>query len=105
LEQLVTIDLFGKQHTFKADSEVNQAKEIADLLAKEVARVENQQSGESSPQSNLTTLMLAALNIAHQNMELENRFSKFLEDLSERSDRLIRKLDDCIEEKRTLFTS
>jgi len=96
LEQLVTIELFGKQHTFKADSEVNQAKEIADLLAKEVARVENQQSGESSPQSNLTTLMLAALNIAHENMELESRHSKFIQDLSERSDRLIRKLDDCI---------
>jgi len=96
LEQLVTIELFGKQHTFKADSEVNQAKEVADLLAKEVARVENQQSGESSTSSNLTTLMLAALNIAHQNMEIENRYLKFLQDLSESSDRLIRKLDDCI---------
>lgn len=97
MEQLVTIELFGKQHTFKADSEVNQAKAVANLLAQEVARVENQQSDESSSPSNLTTLMLAALNIAHQNLELENRYSKFLHDLSERSDRLIRKLDDCIE--------
>jgi hypothetical protein len=36
LEQLVTIELFGQQHTFKAESDENEAKEVADLLAKEV---------------------------------------------------------------------
>jgi cell division protein ZapA (FtsZ GTPase activity inhibitor) len=94
LEQLVTIELFGKQYTFKAESEVNKAKEVAELLAKEVSRVDGQQSGESSATSNLTTLMLAALNIAHQNLELENRYSNFMQDLSERSQRLIRQLDE-----------
>ncbi|MGD2022452.1 MAG: cell division protein ZapA, partial [Desulfobacterales bacterium] len=73
MEQLVTIELFGRKHTFKAESDVQQAKEIAELLVKEVSRVESQQSGKSSTESNLTTLMLAALNIAHQNLELENR--------------------------------
>ncbi|MGD8613782.1 MAG: cell division protein ZapA, partial [Desulfobacterales bacterium] len=72
MEQLVTIELFGKKHTFRAESDIQQAKEIADLLVKEVSSVENQQSGRSSAESNLTTLMLAALNIAHQNRELEN---------------------------------
>jgi cell division protein ZapA (FtsZ GTPase activity inhibitor) len=38
--------------------------------------------------------MLAALNIAHQKLELENRYSKFMQDLSERSQRLIRQLDE-----------
>ena len=94
MEQLVTIELFGKQYTFKAESEVNQAEEVADLLAKEVSRIDSQQSGKSSATSNLTTLMLAALNIAHQNVELENRYSKLIQDLSERSQRLISQLDD-----------
>ena len=94
MEQLVTIELFGKQHTFKAESEVNEAKEVADLLAKEVSRVEGQQSGESSAASDLTTLMLAAMNIAHQKLELENRYSKFMQDLSERSQSLIHQLDE-----------
>jgi cell division protein ZapA (FtsZ GTPase activity inhibitor) len=94
LEQLVTIELFGKQHTFKAESEVNKAREVADLLAKEVSRVEGQQSGESSAASDLTTLMLAAMNIAHQKLELENRYSKFMQDLSERSQSLIHQLDE-----------
>jgi cell division protein ZapA (FtsZ GTPase activity inhibitor) len=96
LEQLVTIEIFGKKHTFKAESNVQQAKETADLLVKEVSRVESQQSGKSSAESNLTTLMLAALNIAHQNLEIENRHAKFRQNLSERSQNLIRQLDDCL---------
>jgi len=94
LEQLVTIELFGKKHTFKAESEDDKAQEVADLLTKEVSRVKGQQSGESSAASDLTTLMLAALNIAQQKLELENRYSKFMSDLSERSQKLIRQLDE-----------
>ncbi len=97
MDQLVTIELFGKPYTFKAESEVNKAKDVADLLTKEVSRVQSQQSGDSSATSQLTTLMLAALNIAHQNMELENNYSKFLQDISERSAKLIRKIDDCVQ--------
>jgi cell division protein ZapA (FtsZ GTPase activity inhibitor) len=99
LEQLVTIELFGKKHTFKAESDVQQAKEIAELLVKEVSRIENQQSGRSSAESNLTTLMLAALNIAHQNQDLEKRDSEFRQILAERSLNLIRQLDDCVSHK------
>jgi cell division protein ZapA (FtsZ GTPase activity inhibitor) len=97
LEQLVTIELFGKPYTFKAKSEVKKAKEVADFLAKEVSRVENQQSDETSTSSNLTTLMLAALNIAHQNMELENNHSEFLRELAKRTQRLMHQLDDCVQ--------
>ena len=99
MEQLVTIELFGKKHTFKAESDVQQAKEIAEVLVKEVSRIENQQAGRSSAESNLTTLMLAALNIAHQNRDLENRHSEFRRNLSERSLNLIRQLDDCVLQK------
>jgi cell division protein ZapA (FtsZ GTPase activity inhibitor) len=97
LEQLVTIELFGKPYSFKAKSEVKRAKEVADFLAKEVSRVESQQSGESSTASDLTTLMLAALNIAHQNLELENNYSKLRQDIAERSAKLIRKIDEHVQ--------
>jgi cell division protein ZapA (FtsZ GTPase activity inhibitor) len=97
LDQLVTIELFGKPYTFKAESEVKKAKEVADLLTKEVSRIESQHIGDSSTTSHLTTLMLAALNIAYQNMELENNYSKILQDISERSEKLIRKIDDCVQ--------
>ncbi len=97
MEQLVTIELFGQQHTFKAESDVKKAKEVADVLAKEVSRVESQRPADSSTTSQLTTLMLAALNIAYQNMELENNYSEILQDISKRSEELIRKIDDCVQ--------
>jgi cell division protein ZapA (FtsZ GTPase activity inhibitor) len=97
LEELVTIELFGKPYSFKAKSEVKKAKEVADFLANEVSRVESQQSGESSTASDLTTLMLAALNIAHQNLELENNYSELKQDIAERSAKLIRKIDEHVQ--------
>ena len=105
MEQLVTIELFGKPYTFKAKSEVKKAKDVADFLAKEVSRVESQQSGESSTASDLTTLLLAALNIAYQNMELEGNYSKFMQDIAERSAKLIRKIDEHVQEMETFVTS
>ena len=97
MEQLVTIELFGKPYTFKAKSEVKKAKEVADVLAKEVSRVESEQSGESSTTSDLTTLMLAALNIAHQNIELETNVANLRQEIAERSAKLIRKIDEYVQ--------
>ncbi len=97
MEEIVTIELFGQTHTFKADSEVTKAKEVADLLVKEVARVENQQSGQSSNISKLAILMLAALNIANEHMELKRSYSKLLRDVTNRTSNLIRTLDNSVQ--------
>jgi len=97
LEQIVTIELFGQPHTFKANSEVTKEKEVADFLVKEVARVENQQSGQSSNISKLAILMLAALNIANEHLELKNNYSKLLRDVTNRTSKLIRTLDNSVQ--------
>ena len=96
LEQMVTIELFGQPYTFKAESDVETAKAVADLLVKEVDKVQNQQSGPVSNISNLTILILAALNIANENMELKRNHSQILNDISERSTGLIRRLDEFV---------
>ena len=96
MEQEITIELFGQAYTFKAKSEVKKAKEVADLLVKEVDKVQNQQTGQSSNISNLTILILAALNIANENMELKRNHSQILNDISVRSTGLIRRLDEFI---------
>lgn len=97
MEQIVTIELFGQPHTFKANSEVTKEKEVADFLVKEVARVENQQSGQSSNISKLAILMLAALNIANEHMELKNNYSKLLQDVTNRTSKLIHTLDNSVQ--------
>ena len=97
MEEIVTIELFGQTHTFKANSEVTKAKEVADLLVKEVSRIEDQQSNQSSNMSKLTILMLAALNIANDHMELKRNHSKLSHDVTDRTANLIHTLDNSVQ--------
>ncbi|MGD9286576.1 MAG: cell division protein ZapA [Desulfobacterales bacterium] len=97
MEQIVTIELFGQPHTFRADSDVTKAKEVADVLVKEVARVESQQIDPSSNISRQQILILAALNIANENVELKKNHSKLLQDVAQRTMKLIGALDDSVQ--------
>jgi cell division protein ZapA (FtsZ GTPase activity inhibitor) len=97
LDEIVTIELFGQTHTFKANSEVTKAKEVADLLVKEVSRIEDQQANQSSNMSKLTILMIAALNIANENLELKRSHSKLLNDVTDRTVSLIHTLDNSVQ--------
>ena len=99
MEQLVTIELFGQPYTFKTESDANNAKEVADYLVKEVTRIETQQSKISSNVTRLTTLILAALNIANENIELKKNHSDFLKDIYKRSKNLIHALDASVNTK------
>ena len=94
MEQIVTIELFGQPHTFKADSDVTKAKEVADLLVEAVARVESQQNDPLSKISRQKILILAALNIANEHMELKRNHSKLLHDVAQRTTNLIGRLND-----------
>ena len=97
MEEIVTIELFGQPYTFKANSEVTKAKEVADHLVKEVARVENQHSDQTTNISKLTILMLAALNIANENIELKKNYSQVLREILDRSTNLIRTLENSVQ--------
>lgn len=97
MEQLVTIKLFGQAYTFKAESEVTRAKEVADFLVREVTRVETEQAGKSADITKLTIMILAALNIANENYELKMNHSNLLRNVYKRSAGLIRMLDAYIQ--------
>ena len=97
MEKTVTIEIFGQPHTFKANSEVTKEKEVADFLVREVTRVENQQSGQSSNISKLAILMIAALNIANEHMELKRNYSKLMRDITNRTSKLIHTLDSNVQ--------
>jgi cell division protein ZapA (FtsZ GTPase activity inhibitor) len=97
LEQLVKIELFGQPYTFKAESEVKEAETVAGYLVKEVNRVTEQQSRQSSNINKLAVMILTALNIANENMELKRQDSQFLRDISERSAKLMRTLDAIVQ--------
>ena len=97
MDEIFSIELFGQTHTFKADSEVTKAKAVADLLVKEVSRIEDQQAIQSSNMSKLTILMLAALNIANDNIALKTNHAKFLHNMADRTADLIQTLDSRVQ--------
>jgi len=95
VEQHVTIELFGQPYTFKTQSEVSQAREVADFLVREVTKVSDYYPNKSAKMNHVTIMILAALNIAQEYLELEKNRSHFINTLSDRSAELIRKIDGC----------
>ncbi len=93
MEQLITIELFGQPYKFKSAPETENAQEVADVLVKEVGRIQDQQSEEAPGITQIAILILAALNIANENMELKKNYSTLQETVSKRSDTLKRLLD------------
>ena len=96
MEQLVTIEIFGRPYTFKAESEEKHAKEVADYVVKEVNKVETLQSSHSSNITKLATIILAALNIANENIDIKRDRTDFLKNISNRSTKLIHRLDAIV---------
>ncbi len=94
MDEIVTIELFGQQYSFKAGDEVLNAKQVADLLAKEVDNVEKQISDKSPNMTKFTILTLAALNIANEYIELKQSYTDLLENISRRSATLINAVDN-----------
>ncbi len=93
MEQLITIELFGQPYTFKSAPETENAQEVAEVLVKEVGRIQDQQSKEVPGITQIAILILAALNIVNENMELKKNYSTLQETVSRRSDTLKRLLD------------
>ncbi len=97
MEEIITIELFGRRYTFKAEQEVSNAVEVADFLVKEVDRIQKQISGKSSNMDKLTILTLAALNITNGYIELKKENSDLLQNISKRSLALIESIDGSIQ--------
>ena len=95
MEQLVTIELFGQPYTFKTQSDIPWAKEVADYLVREVSRVEGSQSGSMSNTNKITVMISAALNIAKECLEAKRERQVVVDELTRRSAGWIQALDRC----------
>lgn len=93
MEQLLTIELFGQPYTFRTDSDLTKAKEVADILVREVRRVEAQQKKLGTGITKNAMLILAALSIAAENIELSNKQTDFIENVSQRADTIMKLME------------
>jgi len=67
---------------------------VADFLSREVAKIQSQQIGSVSEMNKLTIMILAALNIASAHFEFKASQSGVMEDIANRSENVIRRLDE-----------
>ena len=96
MEQLVTIELFGQNYTFKTESDAVEAQKVVDLLAQEVTKVESEQSSQSISMSKFAIIVGAALNITNDNVELKRNYSELQQHLTKKSANLIHVLDSIV---------
>ena len=93
MENIITIELFGEKYSFKAESGVSNAGEVADLLTKEVASIEEQISANAVNMNKISIVALAALNIISQYTEMKEAHADFVDKLKKRSALLTEKID------------
>lgn len=93
MDQLVTIELFGRPFTFKAEKDVSTAKEVADFLVQEVSKIQDQLSDKSSNINKQAILILAALNIANEYFKCKQNHQDLLEIVSDRTSGLLKDLN------------
>jgi cell division protein ZapA (FtsZ GTPase activity inhibitor) len=96
LEHLVKIELFGKHYTFKAETDALHATEVADSLLDEIGKIESKLNNSQTTVNQLGIMIMTALNIANNNIEIKRNHSDFLCKISEKSANMIKKLDDCL---------
>lgn len=92
---MITIKLLGQPFTFKAEEDTSRVEEIADILTKEVGRVEKQVNNNGElHMTKQAILALAALNIAGEYFKIKNNYSDLLMNVSKRNVDLIHQLDE-----------
>lgn len=88
----IVITLLGKQLRFKAEADVSDAKRVADLLTREVQKVEEKEK-QSIGMDSFTKLTQAALNIANDFVELQRNYTELEKRISDRSDALLKSIN------------
>lgn len=91
--QHVTITLFGRSYELKADSDAVNTEQAADTLVDEVEKIQSHHTGMQARLSKLDVLILAAMNIAHENAKLKEMQSHLLKEVTDRSANIIKRLD------------
>lgn len=88
MEQIITIELLGETFKFKSDENRKNLKKILSYLMAEVQKVEEQFPSHALKTNKLAIMVLAALSISKQFVELTNNHSDFLNSVSLRTSKL-----------------
>jgi cell division protein ZapA (FtsZ GTPase activity inhibitor) len=95
VEQVIKIEILGETFKFKSDGNRQSLKEVLRYLMTELHKVEEQFPSHALKTNKLAIIVMTALNISKQYVELANSHTDFLETVSTRTS----KLDEMIENR------
>ena len=95
-EDIVVIDLFGKQFQFKASKSLDDSKKIAERLTEYVVRAEEQIHNTASVQNRIVIVLLAGMNLANDLADRESELSELHDRVDRKSTDLLNKLNEFI---------
>jgi len=100
LAQKVTINVFGEEFTFETQASQAQASQVAEYVAQQVQLAEVGLGGASGPKKKIAVMVLAAMGIAHEYMDLKADHEAFLERMKARSKEILRRVDETVAAKK-----
>jgi len=89
LEQLLTIEVLGQSYKFKTGTDYAAAREVADLVVQEIGKASTLFSDKPAALNKKAILILAALNIAEEYIEIKKDYSELVQNISKRSNELV----------------
>lgn len=98
MDQLLTIEIFGQPFTFKTDSDVADAKDVADYVVKSVNQAAAEYTKKMQPPDKRSILVLTALNIANEYFDLKKKHQQMLQEFGQRSTNMLSTLDTRLTE-------
>ncbi len=94
--RIITIELFGEQHKFKAEADDANAESIIHYLENKVDEAGAMMASPGREVNKFAQLLLATLNISNECYELKVKYEDALRQIDKRSSQIVDKIDGCL---------
>ena len=94
--RIITIELFGEQHKFKADADDANAESIINYLEGKVDEAGVMMASPGRDVNKFAQLLLATLNISNECFEMKAKYNDALKQIDKRSSEIVDKIDKSL---------
>ncbi len=99
MDQLLTIEVLGQPFTFKTDTDVSEAKAVAEFVAKSADDVNSKCARQVPKPDKRAILILTALNISSELLELKKKHQDLIDQINLRSAQLLDTLETQVNQE------
>ncbi len=96
MSRIITIELFGEQHKFKAEADDANAESIIHYLESKVDEAGALMASPGRDVNKFAQLLLATLNISNECYEMKGKYEDALKQIDDRSSTIVDKIDECL---------